>query len=67
MTSDFTLPTLAQIEALLVFLPTFGKATKKHATFRLPEHSLPWWELSTDAMAFIQAIYHNEFVISFDW
>ena len=67
MTPNLTLPTLSQIEALLVFLPTFGQATKKHATFRLPEHSLPWWELSTDAMAFIQAIYHNEFVISFDW
>ena len=67
MSPNLTLPTLAQIEALLVFLPTFGKATKKHATFQLPEHAMPWWKMSPAADAFYLAIYENGFVQVFSW
>jgi hypothetical protein len=61
------LPTVAQIEALLRFLPVFGQSTSAHAEWHGEPGKFPWCELSEAATAFHAALYEQGFIIPFDW
>ncbi len=58
---------IAQIDALLAFLPIFERPGYSFGEWRLQRGVFPHWAESREAGAFVEALYRERFIIAFDW
>lgn len=59
--------TLAQIDAILAFLPIFEQPGYSFGTWHAPEGVFPFWDPSAEVQAFTQTLYDQQFITPFDW
>ena len=59
--------TSAEIDAILSFLPIFETEGFRFGDWKTPDGELPWYQTSEEALRFIQSLYDNGWVVSFDW
>jgi hypothetical protein len=56
-----------QIDAVLKFLPRFEEQGYQFGQWRAPAGYLPYFSFSSEAQAFIRALYEQRIIIAFDW
>ncbi|NCC36373.1 MAG: hypothetical protein EOM24_30825 [Chloroflexia bacterium] len=57
----------AQLDALLAFLPIFAQPGYIFGEWHADPGVLPFWSQSPEVAEFIQVLYHQQFLITFDW
>jgi hypothetical protein len=62
-----TPPTAAQAAAVLKFLPIFTQPGYSFGEWISPAGHFPFYSLSAEVSDFVEALYANGFVVSFDW
>jgi hypothetical protein len=56
-----------QLDALLRFLPIFEQPGYVFGEWHSPEGQFPYYAMHREAMEFVQALYSQQIVFSFDW
>ena len=67
--SEDTIPAVGtqQLDAVLRFLPIFTQPNYTFGEWQGPEDSFPYFSMNRDTQAFIEALYEQNLVYSFDW
>lgn len=58
---------LAQIDAVLAFLPVFERPGFSSGQWRAHRAVFPVWEAEPAVGAFVEALYREQFIVPFDW
>jgi hypothetical protein len=64
---DATEVGVEQLEAILRFLPVFEQPGYGFGEWESPKGQLPFYSMSHEARDFVQALYEEKIVTSFDW
>ena len=56
-----------QLDAVLEFLPIFEQPEYVFGEWRSPEGQFPYYSMSREAEDFVQALYDQQIIFSFDW
>jgi len=56
-----------QLDAVLRFLPIFTRSGYRYAELQTPEGQLPYYAYSDEVMEFLQVVYDQQIIFSFDW
>jgi len=69
MTSESNVPEIGQqqLDAVLRFLPIFEQPEYMFGEWRSPKGYFPYYSMSREAMDFVQALYDQRIIFSFDW
>jgi hypothetical protein len=69
MTDKIDVPAVGvqQLEAVLCFLPVFEQPGYTFGEWHAPEGQFPFYSMSPEAGQFVQALYRQQVVFSFDW
>lgn len=67
MESSVPQPRTAQLDAILAFLPIFERPGYSFGEWRIQRGFFPHWDASPEAIAFVQALYDEQFITPFDW
>ena len=69
MTSENDVPEVGphQLDAVLRFLPIFEQPGYVFGEWHIAEGQFPYYSMHREAMEFVQALYDQQVVFSFDW
>jgi len=69
MTSQYDVPEigLQQLDAILRFLPIFEQSGYVFGEWRSLEGQIPYYSMSREAKDFVQVLYDQQILFSFDW